>query len=400
MKIYNFILLGMASLAFWACSNDETGVSPEVEASSISVTLNGLKTRSSQDTGIFTKDTMNVTSVLINLVDADGNVITSKNVTKDATTNSDWDKLTDSSKGLKFINITPSVSKVYVYGNPGSAVTGNTVSTKLSDQQGSHVLYYGVDEALTSIVDEPIDPDPTTGKTYLASVSIAPIVARLQIKSISLVQTDTFVFTRMIDNVSKSAIVRWTGFSADLRGIYLNNFYNTYIAPKNLDDLAKNSTFENQLQGGYWFFNLTPNLDASSYASYTDYDGTSYQNLPLSIPNQCYAFNFFPGLEVPMLHLDLANISVQGMTSTDTEVFNPTLANSERFANIVKFFKADGRTEMTADDFKPGTLYNMDIEVIPMLDNDLGNVQYNILVKVTIEAWTEQTIIPGFDLDQ
>ena len=86
------------------------------------------------------------------------------------------------------------------------------------------------------------------------------------------------------------------------------------------------------------------------------------------------------------------------MVSTDTEVFNPALANSSRFANVVKYYK--GVTEMTAADFKPGTLYNMELEVIPMLDNDLGNIQYNVLVQVTVEPWAEETITPGFDLEQ
>lgn len=400
MKFYNFILIGVASLVFWACSSSEETGSPVTEASSISVTLGGIKTKSSQDTGIFTKDTMNVNSVLINLVDGSGNVVASKNVTKSDVVNSDWDKLTDSSKGLKFINITPAVSKVYVYGNPKSAVSGNTVSTKLGEQQGSEVLYYGLDEDLTPVVPEPIDPDPTTGQTYTAQVTIAPVVARLQIKSVNFVDTGSFVFTRSISNVERSATVHWDGFTADLRGIYLNNFYNTYHGPKNLDDLAKNTTFQNQITGGYWFFNLTPNIDASDYASYTNFNGTDYQNLPALASNQCYAFNFFPGLEVPTLHLDFANINVENMTSTDDEVFNPELAENERFANIVKFYKDGGKIEMTADDFKPGTLYNMEINVIPMLDNDLGNVQYNVLVLVTVAEWSEETIIPGFDLNQ
>ena len=53
-----------------------------------------------------------------------------------------------------------------------------------------------------------------------------------------------------------------------------------------------------------------------------------------------------------------------------------------------------------AADFKAGTIYNMEVELIPMLDNDLENIQFNVLVHVTIAPWTEETITPGFDLDQ
>ena len=65
----------------------------------------------------------------------------------------------------------------------------------------------------------------------------------------------------------------------------------------------------------------------------------------------------------------------------------------------MKFYK-DIDTEMTPADFKPGTIYNMDIKVVPMLDNDLSNIQYNILIHVTIEPWVEETIIPDFDFVQ
>ena len=36
----------------------------------------------------------------------------------------------------------------------------------------------------------------------------------------------------------------------------------------------------------------------------------------------------------------------------------------------------------------------MEIELVPMLDNDLGNVQYNVLVHVTVAPWNEETITP------
>lgn len=86
------------------------------------------------------------------------------------------------------------------------------------------------------------------------------------------------------------------------------------------------------------------------------------------------------------------------LTSTDHDVFNPDLFKTMRFANIVKFYKENG-AEMTAADFKAGTIYNMDIEIVPMLDNDLSNIQYNVLIHVTIEPWAEETIVPDFDFE-
>lgn len=393
----------MASFSLFACSNDDE-VNPvsQDEIKSVSVTLNGLdnntNTRASEPSDVVTSQLINVNSVLINLTDVNGTVVVSKKVDKSDALDSDWDKLTNSQKGLKFINISQSVSKVYVYGNPGNAVNNNVVSTKLANQQGTSVLYYGMDDNLTPIADEPINPDPVSGKTYTAKISIAPIVARLQVTKISFKNSGSFDFTREISGVNKKATVTWDSFTADLKGVYMNSFFNTYNQPGTLTDFMKNMTFDQHIVTGQWIFDGTPAIDAAAYASYNNYVNDAYATLPNEVAGKAYAFNFFPGTAIPWLHLDLDNITVGGMVSTDTEVFNPALANSSRFANVVKYYK--GVTEMTAADFKPGTLYNMELEVIPMLDNDLGNIQYNVLVQVTVEPWAEETITPGFDLEQ
>ena len=255
--------------------------------------------------------------------------------------NSDWNKLTDPAKGLKFINTPRSVSKVYIYGNPGNAVNNNVINTKLAEQQGSAVLYYGMDDDLKPIVDEPIEPTPTSGKTYTAEVTIAPIVARMQITKISFKNAGNFDFTRSIGGESKKATVSWTQFSGNVKGLYMNNFYNTYNQPGTLENLLMNSTFEGHIHDGMWTFDTNPIIDAAPFASYLIYnsgDGT-YANLPLDLSGKCYAFNFFPGTAVPQLHLDLSDLVIEGLASTDTEVFNPELASSARFANLVKYYK-------------------------------------------------------------
>lgn len=405
MKISKIFLLALASVAFTACSNNDDDSTPAKEIRSVSVSLSGLEssttTRASGPVDHFSPDTMNVTSVLINLTDASGTVIVSSLITKDAVLNSDWYKLVTPGQGLKFINTSRSVSKVYVYGNPGSAV-GNTnvVSTTLPDQQGSKVLYYGVDEDLTPVVDEPISPDPTDGQTYTANVTIAPIVARLQINSISFKNAGDFVYTRQINSVLESATVAWTAFSGNLKGIYLNNVYHKYNHPGTLEEYLQCLTYVGAIQQGEWLFTPPgPSMNAASFASYNNYAEGAYANLPLSTANKCYAFNIFPGTEIPKLHLDLSDIVITGLTSTNTDVFNPALAPSFRFANIVKFYK-NVNTEMVASDFVAGKIYNMDIELIPSLDSDLKNMQYNVMVHVTIAPWGEEIITPGFELNQ
>ena len=208
MKIKHLLLAGITGIVLFSCSDKEDySVSSQDEIKSLSVSLSGIKSRASSPSDIITSDIKNVNSVLINLTDASGKVITSKTVTKDDVLNSDWNKLTDPTRGLKFINTPQSVSKVYIYGNPGNAVNNNVINTKLAEQQGSGVLYYGMDDNLTPIVDEPIEPSPTAGKTYTAEVSIAPVVARMQITKISFKNAGNFDFTRSIDGVNKHANV-------------------------------------------------------------------------------------------------------------------------------------------------------------------------------------------------
>lgn len=404
MKIKNLFIALFTVSALFACNDDDESPVPDNGGTkSISVSLagmSGITTKATEAGSHLTKDTINVNSVLINLTDASGAIVKTQTVTKDATEGSDWEKLTNPDKGLKFVNVPQTISKVYVYGNPGSAVTDNKISTTLAQQQGSEVLYFGVDDNLTTIKPEPIEPDPTSGQTYIANVTIKPIVARLQITSIKIKTSGSFEFTRVISGTTKNATVSWSSFSAKLKGVYLNNFYTTYNDPTSVADLFNNTSSVNNILEGKWLFNQPTAIDAASYASYSKYTGSNYEELPVTLSaDKSYAFNIFPSDQLPKIHLDLSDIQAPDLASTDLSVFNPSLANTARFANIVKYFK-DTTTELKAEDFKAGTIYNMEVELIPMLDNDLENIQYNVLVHVTIAPWTEETITPGFDLDQ
>lgn len=401
MKIVNYLSFALITLGLVACSNDDDALNNNEPSSvNISLAIGGQEDlRYSAPVDSLTKESINVSSVLINIVDGTGTVVATKTITKSTDLNSDWYNLTTPGLGLKFINIPQSISSVYVYGNPGTAVTGNAVSTTLDKQQGSAVLYYGMTSTLTPITPEPVEPNPTEGKTYNASVTIAPIVARMQISSISFEESGTTTFTRVINGQTQSATLNWTGFSGDLKGIYFNNFYYGYTALGNYNTLLQNTTFQSNILNGQWLFNnVSPAQNATAYASYSNYT-TAYQNLPLYTKGKVYAFNFFPGTTIPTIHLDLANLKISSFTSSNTDVFNPSLFTNERFGNIVNYFK-NGVTLMVPGDFVAGTIYNMDIKIIPVLDNDLGNVQFNILVHVTIAPWAEQTIVPGFNVNQ
>lgn len=402
MKIANYFLIALASLGLFACGDDDKDVVQEDKGPSsiyVSLSLGGNTAKAAAPVDSLTADSVNVKSVLINITDNGGNVVATKTIAKDSNLNSDWYNLTTPGVGFKFINIPQSIANVHVYGNPGNAVVNNVINTTIAQQQGSSVIYYGMTSTLTPIVPEPINPNPTEGQTYTANVTIAPIVARMQISNISFQSSGSTQFSRTINGDINTATVEWTGFSATLKGIYFNNFYYQYNKPGVLATLMQNTTFQGNIQNGQWLFNnVNPAQNATAYASYSNYT-TSYQDMPLYTKGKVYAFNFFPGTTIPTIHLDLANLAITTLTSTDTNVFNPSLFPNERFGNIVNFYK-NGVTLMQPSDFVAGTIYNMNIQVIPILDNDLGNIQYNILVHVTIAPWNEETIVPGFNVNQ
>ena len=129
INIKQLLLAGITSIALFSCSDKEEFSGSQDEIKSLSVSISGIKSRASSPSDIITSDIKDVNSVLINLTDASGKIITSKTVTKDEALNSDWNKLTNPTKGLKFINTPQSVSKVYIYGNPGNAVNNNVLET-------------------------------------------------------------------------------------------------------------------------------------------------------------------------------------------------------------------------------------------------------------------------------
>ena len=146
MKIGYYFFVFLASSVFLACSDNGNYNDLESDSVSVSVSLKGLSaSRATGPTDVYTKDTKNVESVCINITDVNGKIIVYRQISKSTALNSDWVALTESGDGLKFINVPKSVSKVYVYGNPGEDVVDNVISTDIKKLQVSGVIFFGVD---------------------------------------------------------------------------------------------------------------------------------------------------------------------------------------------------------------------------------------------------------------
>lgn len=418
LKKFSILMAALAVVGFSGCKKDSQEGSNAPR--NISVTISGLQNqvgRSAQTdpVDIITDNAAGrVTSVDIYVTDASGVILRTGRFSSGT---AEWTALTTAGVGHKFINVQSTASKVYVFGNLGMASLASeganipTVSlakTLLEQINMGSLLYIGSDESMVQ-VQEPIAPSQTIGTTFKAEVELTPIVSRFQINSVELVASGSNTYTKTVGGVVQSATVTWTGFSANLIGVYLNNFYYTNNNRVTGQLMSNTTNGASLITQGKWLFGGT---DYSTVAAYNKYNvGSSLyeaMTLPVVANNKCYAFNFFPediGSMIPKIHFLLNNMTVTTLTSDKEDVYNPALfkaypATQVGYVNVVKYFKSPSGTVMTAADFKPNMLYNLDVKISPVVvQEDLQPVQFNVLVTVTVLPWTLQNLTPGFETE-
>lgn len=414
MKLKKCILFALATLGLMACSNeDENG--PSIDSNSpksIFVSIQGasLDTKAAPSTpgaivGDGTAGTINAVDLYI--TDASGVILRALTA---ASGSADWTSLTTT--GLKVINVEASANTVYVFGNLGGTLAGEgaNISTvdltkTLAQQQGTtSLLYQGMDNNLTPIVPEPTPPSETVGSTYTATVELTPIVSRFQITRLEFMAAGTETVSKVEGGVTKTSDVAWTGFTGDVIGIYMDEFYFSNL--NRTPSIFKiNTTSVGTIQNGQWLFDSGAN-DYAEIASYSNYAAPAYIALPLpQTTSQCYPFNFFPenlsAVTIPKIYFQVTNMRKTTLTSTDHNVFNPALVaqtpTTVQFVNVISYRKSDS-TPMTEADFQANKLYNLEISIKPYyLQDDINHVQYNVLCTVTVKPWTVQNLLPDFE---
>lgn len=405
MKLKTIYLLALAAFGFASCANEKTINNDEFGVKGIRVSLEGASQTLSKaapgTTVPIVPDNQpgTVNDVEIYITDNAGIILRAVKV---ANPSAEWTLLTNGT-GLEFYNVESSAKKVYVFGNleaSSLAVLGANISTvnlnkNLGQQQGTtDLLYLGKDENLT------FDANLVAN----TEIQLSPVVSRFQITKISFETAGTTTVTKMVNGVSKSATVAWTGFNGDLKGIYLNNFFyeNNNRTPSTL---KSNTTSVNNILTGQWLFGAT---DHSDIASYSNYVTTDYVTLSLPTAGNCYAFNFFPEslnaiTNIPKIHFYLDHLVKTTLTSTDHDVFNPGLfpnnATNVRYINVVGYKKQDNNP-MLFSDFAANKLYNLEILIKPVfLQTDINHVEYDVICKITVLPWTVDTLIPEFEIN-
>ncbi len=405
MKRLSYLFTAVLSLGLLASCSKETSQDTDATATGrhVVISMGAMKTRASSPSDILSK-TADVDNIVIFVTNPGGKILKKVEVNKDLTGGSDWDKLTDA--GLLISNVGADASDVAIYGNykKGSEtyVTGAvgdavTVACTFDQQQGSKVLYSG-SAALSSFGITVENANQENIYTYTGSVTIKPVMARIQIKTVSFVESGSETVTN--NSNGETASIEWTGLDGKLLGVYLNNFYKQFNGSAVTASLMKNTTAFERVKEGKWLFGAdATETDEAAFASYNQWSAGVYTPYDLAEFNtpanpddkKCFAFNFFPD-QVPNLHLNLGDVTATTITSDNHNAYNPSLLPLAKFVNIINYTSTG--TDVV---FEAGKIYNVNIEIEPQfMHTDINPVAYNILLKVVIADWLEEDIDPEF----
>lgn len=434
-----FLMLGIAGLAFAACSNEEdaiVGGDANNKTMVVSIAGIGADTKATAPGDKWSSDATavdNISSLTLFFTDANG-VIKYKYDADETDKAAEWNGLFGT--GLKFVGLS-GVTAVHAIANDDAAaslaVNGNinTLKTAYADQGLSatktDVVYVGSDKDITPFNPEPAKPEDmpevTVGEEgnfyYSAEVKLKPIISRIQINSITVETSGSTPFGPA-DDADKYTLT-WNNFKPVLNGIYLNNIATEYTDfAGTVNALAKNASYMNTIAGGAWTLGGTNMAANAAYVSYTDPSygelltyGTEAQGKTLLTIDEgkCIAFNVFVPMDVtdtdtdmdkwaatnnPTIHFQFDE-DVTGYTITPslTDGGQLTPEDNEFIATAAVNLAyqlpqvADGgylfaninklytENSLTTElQMQAGKIYNMDVEISPVnMTIDLDNPQ-------------------------
>lgn len=456
MKRYQLFMLGLLSLTFSACNNDEKTSIPVNESNkTLIVSLSGIgsTTRATTPGDAWIKDEDgetakgNLNSLGLLFTDANGKILYTYNLEK--TNTEHWNGLF--LKGVKFIGL-KDVTAVYAVANKRHSLTAgdnvSTLSTQLQDQGISvpitktDVCYVGADKKITPVEPEPsaempeVELEGNAGDAnfyYTAELKLKPVISRIQINSIKVLSSGSTTFGPE-DNSAKYTL-KWEGFTPELQGIYLNNF-----APKfndltgSVTDLLKNTLAAGSITEGKWLFGQA---DYAANAAYIKYENGYSALLNTGTENngktsytigekKCVAFNIFVpfGIEDitpaqwesannPTIHFQFNNnvadykkevvLTATGGAVTSEED-KAEVATATEYINYIlpetngslfaNINKLYKEENLSAElQLQAGYIYNMDVEISP------ANMTVDLSTPKSYNVVVEITVLPFNDMN-
>lgn len=502
MKKFTFIFAGLtllASAAFTSCEKTPAPSADEgTKSIALSINFGGVATKAVDDdleAGFVAGD--DYTSLQIYFTDDAGNIKYAYSADENSQNDEKtiWDNLTTTANGVKFIGL-ESVSCVYVTANaalqPGSITYGGAVSEtinvsaindllkieKIDGVTAKEMPYAGAciqlqavgSNNISATAGEVVVGDGADGAEYfVAELTIRPTVSRFEVNKVG-VKTSGITYFKEVDNEGVKVLepcddtdsdvkykVEWTGFDADLIGIYMSNFYKSSPLFPNktvIDDwtavLFATPGFDegvSPIAEGKWTA-LTDNAGIS-YANYSNrYEAFTTNNIGTTSGDNKYLFdgttnsvvvpfNFFVpysltdtdavasfnGVVSPALHfqfrkpasLAISYTLIQEYTSgswqnvTDENLKqqlknavawpNSTDAEGIVYANVTKFLTTAG-DESSAITIKPGLIYKIQdviVEPVNLSVSTKDTDQFNVYVVVEVVGFDERNVYPSFD---
>lgn len=345
MKKFTFIFAGLALLASAAFTSCEKTPAPSADEGTKSIALSinfgGVATKVVDDDleagFVAGKD---YTSLQIYFTDDDGNIKYAYSADKDSQDDGKtiWDNLTNTANGVKFIGL-ESVSCVYVTANAelqtgftyGGPVTGDVNVSAINDLlkiedivglEAGMMPYAGActqlqtagSTSISGTAGEVIVGDGADGAEYLvADLTIRPAVSRFEVNKVGVKTSGTTYFKEVTkegvkilepcadSDPDRKYSVAWSGFDAELIGIYMSNFYQESPLFPNKTAIGGWTTslfatpgFEegtSPISGGKWTA-LSIDNAGISYANYNSgYEAFTTRNVGSTTGNTKYLFD-------------------------------------------------------------------------------------------------------------
>lgn len=427
MKTKQVSLAILASMTLFACSNNEDVNVPITDNTpkTVVLKLDGIASASSRSTDAPTteetpdskKHSVSVSDIAVLFYNEGGIITEELDLIK--TTDPDWNTITAAQgNGKEYNNIDAATDHVMVIGNYESLPAENknlikkgatiasikAMQLPLSSQNQSGVEE-GSDPAITSTkakmtlygtgeLTEIANPDATTdgvAVAYQATVSIKPIVSRIEVTGVSC----TFTTTGTGDVVDYTSVT--------LKGIGLFDYYNTMsldgtTVTDYMDATKIVKPSEEAPEGGYIFLpTIETALWAYDYIKTPDYTNVTMQGsgkveLKKGEANATFAYNFFPVTDDVTSATDADKVLANIRLLVDA---TPAIGTAQNNNYVVTTnFRNEAGTVIKPE---PGKIYQF------AYDFDEENIRQEwdadtkiVYVKVNVLEWDIVPVTPSF----
>lgn len=368
--------------------------------------------------------------------------------------------------GLRFVGL-ENVTAVYIVANangitlPEKGDNMNTFSVTLAQQAPSmdqnQMVFAGCDLDITPLTPDVNDDIPTYNnaqwnegdQTYNADITIRPLISRIEWGKI---ETDPDG-EKLVKVGEKYYLVKWSGWKAEVCGIYQSNVYSAEsifaATPVNANTFFATPTAMNAIVDGEW---ATPAQPATGWdalkpvLTYNGYDNGYASVLPSDYNTnnnptitKCVPFHFFvpfdvdgenpaagtlDGAKEPHWHFLLhfedpsaynSSITVYNSNASGDKIGDPINLNSDdpalsvasqfmfpvtedniAYVNVIDLFEGDTTTNIS---YAPGKIYTTNVLLSPfnVTAGPVVVTDYNVIVKVTVADFATQAVTPEFD---